>query len=179
MWHERIPSTMKKVRFQGLDVILREYDFDNDPKKLVIHLFNQMDSYEENLQSVLEGDKWFDDPHQFRKRLVAEIEGELIATVTIEKGLSSFTDHRYRLYAVVTAPQYRGTGLSQIFFDYIKEWIKGHRGSMILVETWENNISARKFYEKMGFIQYACLPGGFKNRNGDGYVDEILYFFQL
>lgn len=33
-------SIMKKVPFQSTEVILREYDFDTDPEKLVVHLFN-------------------------------------------------------------------------------------------------------------------------------------------
>ena len=115
---------MKKVPFQSTEVILREYDFDTDPEKLVVHLFNQMDSLEENIQSVKEGDKWFHERFYNRKRFVAEIDHELVATTTVERGLSMLTEHRYTLHAVVTAKHYQGTGLSQLLFDFIKEWIK-------------------------------------------------------
>ncbi len=170
---------MKKVPFQSTEVILREYDFDSDPEKLVVHLFNQMGSLEENIQSVKEGDKWFHERFYYRKRFVAEIKDELVATTTVERGLSLFTEHRYTLHAVVTAKHYQGTGLSQLLFDFIKEWIKEQKGKLILVETWEDNIAARKFYEKLGFQQYASLPNGLKNRNGEGFVSEILYVYEI
>jgi GNAT superfamily N-acetyltransferase len=170
---------MKEVSFQNSVVILREYDYENDPKKLVMYLYNQMGSFEENLQSVIEGDEWLKDRYESRKRFVAEISGELFASVIVERGLSTFVQHRYRLYSVVTAPHYRGTGLSQILFEYTKEWIRKHGGKLTLVETWEDNVSARKFYEKMGFKQYGTLPNGLKEREGEGYINEILYVLEL
>jgi RimJ/RimL family protein N-acetyltransferase len=48
-----------------------------------------------------------------------------------------------------------------------------------LVDTWANNIRARKFHEKLGFQQYGVLPNGLVNREGDGYVDEIFYYYNL
>ncbi|TFG21444.1 MAG: GNAT family N-acetyltransferase [Promethearchaeota archaeon] len=132
-----------------------------------------MNSLEENIQSVKEGDKWFHERYYYRKRFVAEINNEL------ERGLSILTEHRYTLHAMVTAKRYQGTGLSQLLFNFIKEWIKEHKGKLILVETWEDNIAARKFYEKLGFQQYASLPNGLKNRNGEGYVNEILYVYEI
>ena len=179
MWNEKIPTTMKKVPFQNTNVVLREYDFETDPEKLAVHLFNMMSSLEENIQSIREGDKWLDDPHHFRKRLVADIEGELSATTTIEQGFNPWIEHRYTLYSVVTAQQYQGSGLSQILFEYVKEWIAERGGTLILVDTWENNIPARKFYEKMGFNQFGSLPNGLKSRDKSGYVAEILYFLEI
>ncbi|MBN2156890.1 MAG: GNAT family N-acetyltransferase [Candidatus Lokiarchaeota archaeon] len=170
---------MKKVPFGRIDVMLREYDLKRDPEKLVAHLFNTMDSWEENIQSVFEGDKWFQEPNQFRRRLVAEIEGELFATVTVERGLSPYGSHRFRLYSVVTAPQYQGSGLSQILLEYVREWIKTQGGTLILVETWESNIPARKFYEKLGFKEYGRLPKGLYKRNKNGYESEILLYLEI
>ena len=179
MWNEKIFTIMKKVPFQSTHAILREYDLESDPEKLVVHLFTMLDSPEENIQSVREGDKWFRDPQRFRKRLVAEVDGELFATTTIEQGMNHWVEHRFRLYSVVTAQQYQGTGLSQMLFEYVKEWVKEHDGTMILVETWGNNTRARKFYEKLGFQEYGVLPKGMKDRDGEGYVEEILYYYEL
>jgi ribosomal protein S18 acetylase RimI-like enzyme len=170
---------MKKVPFQSTHAILREYDMENDPEKLVIHLFNQMKSTEENINSVREGDKWFQDPDHQRKRFVAEIEGDLYATISVGQGMNRLEMHRYRMYSVVTAKQYQGTGLSALLFEYVKEWIEQQNGRLILVETWEDNMRARKFYEKLGFIQYGSLPNGLKNRNGKGFVPEIFYYFEI
>lgn len=169
---------MKKVQFKGSELILREYDLEKDPEKLAVHLFNQMDTLEENIQSIRDGDQWFQQRFYFRKRLVAEIEGELYATTTVERGINHHTQHRFRLHAVVTAPQYQGTGLSQILFEYVKEWIKIQGGTLILVETWENNLRARKFYEKIGFQQYGILPNGLTDRSGE-FVGEICYYFEI
>ena len=178
MGNVTILSFMKKVPFQSTEVTLREYDYKSDPEKLVVYLFDKMDS-EEGIKALKQGDEWLQDPNRVRKRLVAEIEGELYATTTVEQGMNHHTQHRFRLYAVVTAPQYQGTGLSQILFEYVKEWIKIHGGTLILVETWETNLRARRFYEKMGFNQYAILPNGLKKRTGDGYTNEIMYILEI
>ncbi len=171
-------SLMKKVPFQSTEVILREYDFDADPEKLVEYLFDKMNS-EEGIKALKQGDKWLKDPKRVRKRLVAEIQGKLYATTTIEQGMNHHTQHRFRLHAVVTAPQYQGTGLSQILFEYVREWITKQGGTLILVETWETNLRARKFYEKMGFLQYGVLPNGLTDRSGEELVNEICYYFDI
>ncbi len=169
---------MKEVPFQDSLVILREYDFKTDPEKLVVYLFDKMNS-EDGLKALREGDKRFQDSQYFRKRLVAEFKGELIATTTVDQGINIYKEHSFRLYSVVTAPRFQGTGLSQILFEYVKDYIKKHNATLILVETWEDNIPARKFYEKLGFKEYGRLPNGLKNRNEEGFVDEIMYFMNI
>ena len=79
----------------------------------------------------------------------------------------------------MTAEKYRGTGLSQLMFNFTRNWAKIHSGRLMLLETWESNRKARKFYEKIGFRQYGILPKGAKKRNGDGFEDEIYYFLDL
>lgn len=169
---------MKRVPFQSTQVILREYDLEFDPEKLVKFLFDKMNS-EQGIKELKEGDKWLHDPERNRKRFVAEIDEELYATITVEQEDGALTGHRFRLYAVVTTKHYQGTGLSQLLFQYVKEWIREQQGKLVLVETWEDNIGARKFYKKIGFAQYAILPNGLKNRSGKGYVNEIMFYQEL
>ena len=165
------------INFQNTQVIFREYNFDLDPPKLVIHLFDKMNS-EEGILKLREGDAWFQDPQITRVRLVAEIDGVLNATCTLEGCLGPTINDKFNLYAVVTAPAYRGSGLSHLMFNFACQWAKSHGGRMLLVETWDNN-AAKAFYEKIGFKQYGILPNGLSNREGEGFVDEIYYFFNL
>ncbi len=166
------------IDFQNTKVILREYNFELDPPKLVIHLFDQMNS-DEGILKLREGDAWFHDPLITRVRLVAEIDGELYATSTLEGCLGPTPNDKYKLTSVVTVPSYRGTGLSRLMFNFACQWARSNGGRMLLVETWENNEAARVFYEKMGFKQYGILPNGLSNRKGDGFIDEIHYYFNL
>ena len=158
--------------------MLREYDRKSDPPKLVKYLFDKMNS-EQGIKELIEADKRFDAPNEVNARLVAEIEGDLVATTTVKKNTHVYHPHIFTLYAVVTAPQYQGTGLSKLLFDFVCAWIKEHHGKLLLVDTWENNIGARKFYEKMGFTQYGQLPKGIKERDSDEFVDFILYYLNL
>jgi GNAT superfamily N-acetyltransferase len=166
------------IDFQNTQVTLREYNFDLDPPKLVKYLFDKMNS-EDGIAQLREGDKSFQNSRMTRVRLVAEIVGELCATSTLEGCLGPTPNDKFTLYSVVTAPHYRGTGLSRLMFNFACQWAKSRGGRILLVDTWENNLAARAFYEKMGFHQYGALPNGLANREGDGYVDEIFYFMNL
>ncbi len=166
------------IDFQNTQVIFREYNFDLDPPKLVIHLYDQMNS-KKGIIKLREGDVWFHDPLITRIRFVAEIEGELCATCNLEGCLGPSPNDKYKLSSVVTAPSYRGTGLSHLMFNFVCQWAKSHGGRMLLVETWDNNFAAKAFYEKMGFKQYGVLPNGLSNRKGEGFVDEIYYYFNI
>ncbi len=170
---------MKKIiRFNDTDLLLREYNFENDPPKMVKYLFDKMNS-KAGISELRAGDAWFHDSHVIRVRLVAEINGELYATATLEGSLGPLINDKYTLFSVVTAEKYRRTGLSQLLMDFACQWAKNHSGRLMLVETWESNERARKFYEKLGFHQFGILPNGIKKRSGDGYEGLIYYFLDL
>ena len=168
----------KEIDFSGWPLILREYDFDKDPPKLVKYVYDKMNS-PEGIIALKKGDHWFKDEFQIRVRLVAEYKEELIASLQLNGCLGPKPNDQFRLTSVATAPQYRGTGISSILFEFAKEWVKPYNARMLLVETWETNIGARKYYEKLGFKQYGCLPHGSINRQGEGFMDEIFYFLNL
>ena len=166
------------IDFQNKQVILREYNFDLDPYKLVIHLFDKMNS-ENGIKELKEGDVWYHDSQITRVRLVAEIDGELYASLNLQGCLGQTPNDNFRLTSVVTSSNFRGTGLSRLMFNFACQWAKSHGGRMLLVETWDTNYVAKAFYEKIGFKQYGILPNGLVNRKGKGFVDEILYYFNL
>ena len=142
----------KEIEFKGLPLILREYDFENDPPKLVKYVYDKMNS-PEGIIALKKGDQWFKDGFHVRVRLVAEYKQEIIASLQLQGCLGPKPNDHFKLSSVVTAPQCRGTGISTILFEFAKEWIKPYNARIIVVETWENNIIARKYYEKMGFKQ--------------------------
>ncbi|MHA1520722.1 MAG: GNAT family N-acetyltransferase [Promethearchaeota archaeon] len=168
----------KEIEFNGSPLILREYDFENDPPKLVKYLYEKMNS-PEGISELKKGDRWFKDEFHVRVRLVVVYKQDLIASLQLQGCLGHKPNDHFTLTSVVTAPQYRGKGISTILLDFAKEWVKPYDARILLVETWKNNTAARKFYEKMGFKQYGSLPKGLVNREGEGYVDEILYFMNL
>ena len=166
------------IDFQNTKVIFREYNFDLDPPKIVIYLYDQMNS-DEGILKLREGDTWFHDPLITRVRLVAEIDGKLYAVCNLEGCLGITPNDQFRLTSVATSPNFRGPGLSRLMFNFACKWAKSHGGRMLLVDTWDNNYVAKAFYEKIGFIQYGILPNGLVNREGEGYVDGIYYYFNL
>jgi len=168
----------REIEFDGSPLILREYDFEKDPPKLVVKLYTKMNS-PEGLVALKKGDLWFKDAFYLRVRLVAEYQHELIASLQLQGCLGPNPNDLFTLTSVTTALQYRGKGISAILFEFAKEWINQYNARILVVETWESNIPARKFYEKMGFKQYGCLPKGLFKRQGDGFEDEILYFLNL
>lgn len=157
-------------------MLLREYDFKSDPPKMVKYLFDRM-NYESGISELRKADEWFLNSSCLRKRLVSEINGELCSTITIEQGQNKHIEHTFNLYSLVTAKQFRGKGLTRLIFNYACDWIRAHGGSILLVDTWEDNISARKFYEKMEFKLYGSIPKGFKGDHGFG--ERVYYYLPL
>ncbi len=168
----------KQLDFEDHPLLLREYDFTHDPPKLVQHLYDKMNS-PEGIAALKDGDQWMRSKHRVRVRLVAEYNHELIASLQLEGCLGPNPNDHFTLYSVVTAPQFRGKGISAILFNFAKEWVSQYDARILLVDTWANNLPARKFYEKLGFTQYGCLPQGLINRQGEGYVDAIYYYLNL
>ena len=147
----------KEIDFSGWPLILREYDFDKDPPKLVKYVYDKMNS-PEGIIALKKDDRWFKDEFQIRVRLVAEYKEELIASLQLNGCLGPKPNDQFRLTSVATAPQYRGTGISSILFEFAKEWVKPYNARMLLVETWEtgkrgkrggNGVSPGKYLDSL------------------------------
>lgn len=174
-----VKTQMQKIiEWNQQPLTLREYDFDLDPPKIVQYCFDQMNS-PEGIAQLRESDKWLRNGPQKKIRLVAEYKNEIVASMGLEGCLGPKPNDHFTLNSVVTAEHSRGTGVSKLLFEFAKDWVTRYGARILLVDTWENNIPARRFYEKLGFKQYGCLPKGLINRQGEGYVDNILYYLNL
>ena len=109
----------KEIEFNGLPLILREYDFENDPPKLVKNLYDKMNS-SEGITTLKRGDLWFKDEFHLRVRLVAEYKQELIASLQLQGCLGPKPNDHFTLTSVVTAQQYRGKAISSILLEFAK-----------------------------------------------------------
>ena len=168
----------KAVDLNGKTILLREYELETDPSKLAKNLYDQIKTEVQIQELRASMKKWYNNSHT-RVILVAECDQELITSLMLDGCLGPTPNEKFQFYAVVTAEHFRGTGVSQLLFSFAKEWVRQFNARILLVDTWANNIRARKYYEKLGFKQYGCLPQGLENRQGEGYVDEIFYYMNI
>lgn len=84
----------------------------------------------------------------YEKILVAVFENKVIGTMAYKKINNEIAE----LKRVYIYPNYRGQGISKKLYNAILDIIKENKYKKILVETWEQFESGRKFYEKNNFI---------------------------
>lgn len=155
----------------------REYDFIEDPEKITKHLFTLFQGAE-MIEKLREADLFFLDDPDNRKRFVVEVDAELHATCVVLKENIGGSIGKYSLHSVVASEEYQGKGLAIYMIENIFSWVRDNGGRMVILSTEATNTRARKFYEKLGFLQYGVLPKGYK-KNNDEYIDEILYYIEL
>lgn len=161
--------------FQDGKIILRKYRSENDPEKLVIHLFDKMNN-PEGIAQLRASDHRFLERGDLEVRFVAEFKGELIATLLLNS--EYWNKQGYHMYAVVTAEQYRGTGISQLLFKFVCQWAIRQGKRTLTTDTHGNNLRARAFYEKIGFMQFGVIPNNLES-GPENWVDHIFYYYLL
>lgn len=67
------------------------------------------------------------------------------------------TDGTWNLQLIAIRPDYQGQGRGGKLLHYVEETLKARGGRMLLVETLANLDRTRKFYQKCGFEQEACI----------------------
>ncbi|MEV6987619.1 GNAT family N-acetyltransferase [Streptomyces sp. NPDC093228] len=71
--------------------------------------------------------------------------------------------------AVFVRPEHRGTGLTKALFDAGLEWARGRGAERVRLIVHEDNVRARAFYRKAGFV-----PSGITvPLSGDGEDSEL------
>ncbi|MFW9991752.1 MAG: GNAT family N-acetyltransferase [Candidatus Odinarchaeota archaeon] len=158
---------------------LRPYDFENDPPRIVKHLYTAMQG-KEGINTLKKSDGYFLKKPEERMRFVAEIDGELIASLVLLRGEMSGDRHKFFLHSPITAERYRGKGITSLLFRYAVTWVEEKGGRLIITSTAKNNTGARKFFEKAGFTLFGELPGGTPDLAGEKrYHDEVFYYYAL
>lgn len=122
-------------------------------------------------------------PEEWRRRLTANpvfvaFQGaEPVGIMGLMAQSSSKTAHRTMLIMVYLRPEQRGTGLAGRLLRHAVDHARrlGHRQVELMVSA-ENPV-ARRFYEREGFRQIGCIPGGFLHEGRE--VDEIMMVRRL
>ncbi|MBY9000485.1 MAG: GNAT family N-acetyltransferase [Candidatus Heimdallarchaeota archaeon] len=161
--------------FQDGFVNLRRYNNETDPEKLIVYLYDKMNT-NEGLQQLRDSDTRFLKRKNLEVRFVAEFKGELIASLELNN--EYWNKEGFHMYSVVTAPQFRGTGISQMLFQYVCRWVKGQGKKLITTDTYGDNIRAQAFFQKIGFTQFGIIPSLIENTEGNK-VDQIFYYITL
>ena len=96
--------------------------------------------------------EWEDDvvnlqEERYEQILVAVFEGNVIGTIAYER----IDDEIVELRRVYVYPEHRGNGLAKKLLDEIVKIIKEKKYKKLLVGTYENFVSGRRFYEKNNF----------------------------
>ena len=131
------------------DIKFRPYDFDNDPKRIVKHLYRNFNSHD-GIDTLHREDRIFlDKPHD-NIRFVAEINNELHSSLVL---MRSKDPTMFTLYSLVTSEEMRGLGLATALFGYSKVWIRLQSGLIVSASTALDNHSAQRFFSANDFRQ--------------------------
>lgn len=161
--------------FQDGSVILREYKPATDPEKLVIHLFDNMNSAE-GITELRASDMRFTNHRDMNNRFVAEFKGCLIATLTLVS--EYWSKQGFHMYSVVTAEKYRGSRITQLLFEYACKWISSQGKNLIMVDTYGDNLRAQKYFEKVGFKRMGIIPDVLTNAS-DEKIGQLFYYLYI
>lgn len=123
---------------------IREYK--TSDKKQVLKLWFDVAIKEHNFK------EWEDEMNilnedEYEKILVAIFDGTVIATMGYEKS----NDDDAELRRAYIYPNHRGTGLAKVLLDEIIKIVKENNYKRLLVGTYKNFKSGRRFYEKNNF----------------------------
>ena len=89
--------------------------------------------------------------------VVAEIEKKVVASgYAIPKKARYYLDHEYYAYLgfMYTDQQYRGKGINAMIVDELKKWSESAGFKEIRLTVYNDNLSAIKAYEKVGFKKH-------------------------
>lgn len=89
--------------------------------------------------------------------VVAEIEKKVVASgYAIPKKARHYLDHEYYAYLgfMYTDQQYRGKGINAMIVDELKTWSESAGFKEIRLTVYNDNLSAIKAYEKVGFKKH-------------------------
>jgi ribosomal protein S18 acetylase RimI-like enzyme len=110
-------------------------------------------------------------------RFVAEVDGMVVGTVMLKRNAHPLYAHRAELYDVVVRGDYQRRGIARRLIAACRA-----RAASMGVEILEIGVRggtpAEEVYRRLGFIEYARLPGGIREPWGDDNVFDEIRFYQ-
>ncbi len=89
--------------------------------------------------------------------LIAEVDGRPIGCgIGMEKEARHYLDHKTYAYLglMYVDPEFRGKGVNAKIIEKLKDWAQVKGLKEIRLTVYENNLSAIRAYEKMGFKKH-------------------------
>ncbi len=108
--------------------------------------------------------------------LVAELDGKLIGTASYGESRTPKYAGQGEVYSIYFLPEYMGKGYGKQLMSAVLAYIKELGNNSTFLWVLEDNISARRFYEKIGF---ACSGEIKEAEIGGKTVREIKYTIQI
>ncbi len=86
--------------------------------------------------------------------IVAEIDHEVVGSgYALIRKAQDYLQHSHYAYLgfMYVKPEHRGKGINRLILESLKEWALAQGIKEIRLEVYEDNVMARKAYEKAGF----------------------------
>lgn len=119
-------------------IVTAERPFDSTLKEGEIHYYDLIHLIESSIAEVV----------------VAEMNGELIGSgYALIKEAKPYQKHTHYAYLgfMYVKPEYRGQGINKAILEALKQWAIGKNIREIRLEVYDENVGAKKAYEKAGF----------------------------
>lgn len=108
--------------------------------------------------------------------LIATLEDQVVALLTIQRGMYRKTRHTASL-GIAVKSRHRGKGLGTVMIRRAIEWCRMNDIKKLNLEVFSSNESAIRLYEKIGFVKEGIKKDQF---NIDGkFVDDVLMTYKL
>ncbi len=107
-----------------------------------------------------------------RHTLVAELDGKLIGTASFGESRTPEYAEEGEIYSIYFLPEYMDKGYGKRLMSTVLSELKALGYNSTFLWVLEDNITARHFYEKMGF---ACIGEVKEARIGGRAVREVRY----
>lgn len=119
-------------------IVAAERPFDSTLKEGEIHYYDLIHLIESPIAEVV----------------VAEMDGELVGSgYALIKEAKPYQKHTHYAYLgfMYVKPEYRGQGINKAILDALKQWAISKNIKEIRLEVYDENLVAKKAYEKAGF----------------------------
>ena len=128
------------------------------------------------LKKLPEGN-WKDRINRFGSRSMVMVSGgEYIGTVSFGESRVYKEDGWGEVYSLYLLPQYTGKGLGKRLMDKALAELKDKGFSHVMLFALEQNLTARRFYEKYGFTASGDMM---KQKYGHKTVTQVMYTIEI
>ena len=110
--------------------------------------------------------------------LVAEVNGRVVASSDVAQRTPENPQHSHvGVLGIAILKTARGIGLGKVLMDSLLQLSKQAGLKIIILDMFATNNSARRLYEKVGFIEVGKIPKAI-NQNGK-YIDLVRFAIEI